>query len=152
MPTYAANTTVPTDRSRAEIERTLERFGATAFSYGWEDERAMVGFMAQGRMVRFTIAMPPLENFAATPSGRRRRTHEQQVTEREKAMRQRWRALALVVKAKLEAVEAEISTFEQEFMANVVLPDGSTVADFMSPQIEHAYETGGMPKMLGPGG
>ena len=30
MPHYAENTEVPTDRSHAEIERTLERYGASA--------------------------------------------------------------------------------------------------------------------------
>ena len=34
----------------------------------------------------------------------------------EQACRQRWRALALVIKAKLEAIDAEISTFEEEFL------------------------------------
>ena len=30
-------------------------------------------------------------------------------------------------------------------MANIVLPDGSTVGEFMAPQIEVAYETAEMP-------
>jgi hypothetical protein len=33
---YAANTTVAPEKSRAEIERTLRRYGADAFSYGYE--------------------------------------------------------------------------------------------------------------------
>ena len=35
----------------------------------------------------------------------------------------------LVIKAKLEAVEAGVTTFEQEFLANMVLPDKTTVSD-----------------------
>lgn len=57
-------------------------------------------------------------------------------------------ALALVVKAKLEAVESGISTFEQEFMAHIVLPNGQTTGQWMIPQIEAAYKTGTMPALL----
>ncbi len=66
----------------------------------------------------------------------------------EQACRQRWRALALVVKAKLEAVESGISTVEQEFMAHIVLPDGQTVGQFMAPQLERAYAGGRMPSPI----
>lgn len=66
----------------------------------------------------------------------------------EQACRQRWRALLLVVKAKLEAIETGIATFDGEFMANIVLPGGGTVGDWMTPQIERAYLTGAVPAML----
>jgi hypothetical protein len=66
----------------------------------------------------------------------------------EVARRQRWRALALAIKAKLEAVESGIATFEEEFMAYIVLPDGQTVGEFLSPQIEAAYSSGRMPPLL----
>lgn len=65
--------------------------------------------------------------FQMTPGGRRRRSAEQMLAEYEKATRQRWRALALVIKAKLEAVASGITEFEQEFLAHIVLPDGRTV-------------------------
>ena len=54
----------------------------------------------------------------------------------------------MVIKAKLEAVESGISIFEEEFLAHLVLPDGKTVGQFMLPQVEAAYETGKMPKLL----
>ncbi|WP_136678647.1 hypothetical protein [Neptunomonas sp. XY-337] len=41
-----------------------------------------------------------------------------------------------------------IAIFEDEFMANIVLPNGATVSQFMLPQIKEAYEKGSMPKML----
>ncbi|MCF7821873.1 MAG: hypothetical protein K9M17_05480 [Mariprofundaceae bacterium] len=62
--------------------------------------------------------------------------------------RQAWRALNLVVKAKLEAVESGITTFEDEFLAHIMLPDGSTVGHLMRPQLEAAYDSGSMPKGL----
>lgn len=147
-PTYAADTQVSSDRSRAEIERTLQRFGADAFMYGWEAERAMVQFRAHGRYVKFELPMPDREEFALTPARGKRRSDSQIEAAYEQAVRQRWRALNLVIKAKLEAVEANISTFESEFLANVVLPNGETVGQWVMPQVDLAYEQGSMPKLL----
>ena len=42
MTRYAADTQVSVDASRAEIERTLTRYGATAFMYGWDADRAII--------------------------------------------------------------------------------------------------------------
>lgn len=150
MSRYAENTSVPADRSRAEIERTLQRYGADQFMYGWEQGRAIIAFRMNGRYVRLMLPMPDRDDpeFWQTPSGRRRRDDSAAEREWEKATRQRWRALALVVKAKLEAVEAGISSFEREFLAALVLPDGSTVSDLMEPQIEKAYATNAMPRGL----
>jgi hypothetical protein len=57
-------------------------------------------------------------------------------------------AVALAIKAKLEAVEAEISTFEDEFLAYIVLPDGSTFGDWARPQIAAVYELNTMPALM----
>lgn len=56
--------------------------------------------------------------------------------------------MALCIKAKLEAVETGISSFEEEFLAYIVLPDGSTVGEWAAPQIEQVYTTGRMPPMM----
>lgn len=56
--------------------------------------------------------------------------------------RQRWRALLLVVKAKLEAIEAGISTLEHEFLANVVLPGGSTIGAELVPLMDAISQHG----------
>lgn len=147
--TYAENTTVTADRSRAEIERTLTRYGASAFAYGWDQGQAAIGFQAHGRRIQFHLPLPDRNErrFTHTPTGGRR--GEDGVTkEWERACRQRWRALALVIKAKLEAVEAGIVEFEDEFLAQTVLPSGGTVASWLQPQIQRAYETGEMPSML----
>lgn len=66
----------------------------------------------------------------------------------EKACRQRWRALALCIKAKLEAVECGITTFESEFLAHIVLPNGETMADRALPYIAEAYATNNTPPMI----
>lgn len=43
---YASDTSVPVDRSKAEIERILERYGASAFMYGWDKDSnaSMIAF------------------------------------------------------------------------------------------------------------
>lgn len=149
-PTYASSTDVSSDRSRAEIERTLQRYGATSFAYGWGDGQAMIGFVAYNRQIRFILPMPDRNArvFTHTPARHQRRTEAQIAQAYEQAVRQRWRALALVIKAKLEAVEAGIVTFENEFAMHMVLPDGRTVADHVTPAIEQAYATGVVKPLL----
>jgi hypothetical protein len=67
----------------------------------------------------------------------------------EQSCRERWRALLPIIRAKLEAVESVITTLESEFMANILLPDGGTIGEWLAPQIDEAYGTGRMPPMLG---
>lgn len=145
---YAENTTVPTERSKSEIEQTLMRYGASHFGYAVEPERAIVQFRAQGRGVRFVLPMPDPNDERFTHHSRGERTAAAQQKEYEQATRQAWRALALAIKAKLECVATGIASFEQEFLANILLPDGTTVGQWAAPQIEHAYESNAMPTSL----
>ncbi len=152
MPTYAANTEVSTDRSKQEIERTLQRYGADQFIYGWDAERAVVGFRIANRQVKMVLPLPDrnAEAFTCYRQGGvlKRRTSESAAQRWEQACRQRWRALALVIKAKLEAVEAGISTIEREFLSDIVLPDGSTFGQWAEPELQRVYLTGRMPALL----
>lgn len=143
MGTYAAKTDVPSDRSRVEIERTLARYGATHFGYMTEPGRAVVAFRKDGRQVRFVIPLPDRADraFTRTPTGRQASPSAAE-NAYEQAIRQRWRALHLVVKAKLEAVESGIAEFDQEFYAYTVLPNGRTVYEETSEQVAVAIETG----------
>ena len=152
MTRFAENTSVSVEKSKAEIERTLQRYGADQFVSGWDAEKAMIGFQARGRFVRFELPLPDrqADEFRTTPAGRRRRSETQQLAAWEQACRQRWRALALAIKAKLEAVEAGITTFEDEFMAHLVLTDGQRVRDHVLPAITRMYDSGRMPKGLLP--
>ena len=150
MTRYAEKTSVASDRSRAEIEKTLVRYGADQFMYGWQEDKAIVGFRMTGRNIKFILPMPDrsAREFTHTPNKGQRRSEDAVAQAFEQAIRQRWRALSLVIKAKLEAVETGITEFDDEFMAHIVLPDGQTVGQFMRPQIESAYETGDMPPLL----
>ncbi len=113
----------------------------------------MIMFEIANRRIRFMLPLPDRNADEFThknhSSGKRiPRTPEAAYKEWEQACRQRWRALCLIVKAKLEAVESGITTIEREFLSNILLPDGQTVGDFMLPQIAASYESGGMPKLL----
>lgn len=151
MTRYAESTQVSCDRSRNEIERTLVRYGATGFSYGWDlaSGKAVVAFTLESRMIKFTLQMPDRqsERFTTTETGRERSESAAQ-TAWGQAGRQSWRALHLVVKAKLEAVESGITTFDDEFMAHIVMPDGQTLGEHVTPQIVLAYQNGKMPRLL----
>lgn len=147
MAQYAKNTNVSSELSRIEIEKILIKYGADNFAYATTNGQALIGFTMYGKQVRFLLPLPKKEEFSKTETGRQR-TENSQYEAWQQACRQRWRALKLVIQAKLEAVECGISVFEDEFMANIVLPGGQTVGDFMKPQIEQAYLNGSIPKML----
>jgi hypothetical protein len=91
---------------------------------------------------------PDDREFTHTPGRGLPRTPAQVRFQWEQATRQRWRALHLVIKAKLEAVESGIVDFDSEFLAHLVLPNGRTVADEVVPMVETAYATNQMPQLL----
>jgi hypothetical protein len=148
MTRYAAKTIVQADRSMAEIESTLRRYGAAKFMYGRDPGRVLVAFEMHDRRLRFMLPIPSEDEFRQTPAGRARRSKAIVVKQYEQAVRSRYRALLLSIKAKLESVESEIEEFEDAFMAQIVLPDGSTVGERLKPQIELAYRSGTMPPLL----
>lgn len=149
MTRFAEGTTVSVEKSRAEIEGLIVRYGATSSAFMTGPGKAIIVFEAKQRRVMFTLMLPNLDDrkfgsngrgTALSPEGRRKAW--------EQACRQRWRALALVIKAKLEAVESGITTFEDEFMAHIVMPDGQTVGAHLRPRIAAAYEAGKMVPLL----
>lgn len=142
---YAARTSVSVERSRAEIESTLVRYGAEQFMYGWDAQGALIAFVVevspgQKRQVRFHLPLPSRDLREFTHHSRGARSAAEAERLWEQACRQRWRALLLVVKAKLEAVETGIASFEDEFLAYIMLPDGRTVGGWVGPQLEAAYD------------
>jgi hypothetical protein len=124
MSRYAARTKVPITKSRLEIESTVARYKADQFGTAMATDKAMVQFRIDQWMVRFILPLPKMD---------------------EQDRKQRWRALCLSIKAKLESVESRITTFEQEFLPHIVLPDGQTIAEKMIPQLKDLREQGKMP-------
>ena len=149
MARFAENTSVSVEKSRAEIEGLIVRYGATSTAFMNGPGRAMILFEAKGRRVMFELPLPSIEEKQFQRDGRGSlRSSEKLMDVWEQACRQRWRALALVIKAKLEAVASGITTFEDEFLAHIVLPDGQTVATHVKPRIAAAYESGSMQALL----
>lgn len=148
MARYAAQTTVSTERSKAEIESLIARYGATKFATMWDDAGAMIQFKMCKRVVRFNLPLPERENYRSTPGGKRQRDDSATIKAWEQGCRQCWRALLLTIKAKLESIESEIEVFDEAFLAQIVQPNGQTVGQFYLPQIEEVYERDGAPLML----
>lgn len=156
---FASKTPVSPERTKAEIETAVKRFGASSFVSGWDGNRASVQFRIRDRLVRFDLSLPD--------GSEQRFTHyKSQAKDGHLLMRQpdaigplvaqevrsRWRALLLSIKARLSAVEAGIETFEAAFLPYVVLPGGRTVSSVVLPLVASAYETGAMPAgLLGAG-
>lgn len=133
---FAAKTKVPEAQSRAEIEKLLHRHRCTQYgtAVDYTLRAARVQFRAHDRIVRFELTLPD-------PAKWRGPKLEQET-------RRLWRALLLVIKAKLESVENHISTFEEEFLAHIVMPNDATVGMILAPIIADAYAQGRMPRGL----
>lgn len=145
---FAQGTSVPIDRSKAEIEATLARYGADQFVYGAGGPGAFVMFRAHGRVIRFVVPLPDRNAFLSTAAGRVR--SDTAVLEAFNAeARRRWRALLLCIKAKLETVASGIASFENEFMPYTLLRNGRTVAEALGPEIERALAGDTMPRVAG---
>lgn len=140
---YAAGTTVSIGRSREEVERLLRNYGAGSFMYGTQGDKAAVMFEMRERQYRIELEYPPLTSFV---SPQRNRQQVQAAYEAEQ--RRRWRSLVLVIKAKLEAVNSDITTIEEEFLAHAVMPNRQTVWQWLAPQIQEIYRSGKMPPLL----
>jgi hypothetical protein len=140
MARYAEGTQVPVEKSKMELERLLTNSKAKSIGFFHEENKeSIVVFQIKDRRIRFNVPMPALQQFA-----RVRRPNDAFESEK----RRRWRALLLVIKAKLESVENGIETFDDAFLAHVMMPDGATVGDHIKPQVAEAYKLGRMPPIM----
>lgn len=127
---YAAKTKVSVEKTKTEIESTLKRHGARKFAYFTDDSGACVMFEAHQRRIRFNL---PIKSSAS-----------------DQLHRVRWRALLLCIKAKLESVASNIETFEEAFLAHVVMDDNRTVYEHAGPRIAQMIGGGPMVPLLPP--
>ena len=124
---YAEKTPVSVVDTIAEIRRVITKHGGSQFVFGVTDDRVMIGFTKDARQVRVQVL---------------------QAEGQEQRNKATCRALLLVVKAKLEAVAAGVSVFEDEFLASIVLPDGRLVGQQVRPALSAAYDGRTMPPLL----
>jgi hypothetical protein len=147
--TYAAGTTVAVSKTKADIEHELTRFGATAFAYMTEGPMAALLFKKDGRQIRISLALPdPTERRFTHSDTWRLRSDSAARNLYEQACRERWRGLYMIVKAKLVAIELGVESFESAFLAQMLLPNHSTVGEWIAPQLDDVYASGQMPPLL----
>lgn len=151
---FAEGTEVSTERSRAEIDQLLIRYGATSFMYGMNSQASMIAFEMNGRRIKFVVPMPDRTaqefTMGVHPQSHKpaKLTPEKAAQKYEQATRQKWRSLALCIKAKLESVESKIETFEEAFMPHVVMSDGRTIGEVLLPDIGKLVESSKLPPMI----
>ena len=145
---YAENTTVSVEQSQFEIKRILRKYGADKFGAMEDRTQAHIMFGYDNLMIQISVPLPQREEFIETASGRPRKD-SQVDQEFEKAIKRKWRSLVLLVKAKLVGVNDGLTTIEKEFLGDIVMKDGKTLATKLVPQVRKMAETGEMPKLLG---
>jgi hypothetical protein len=151
MARYAEGTAVSVEKSRAEIEKLVRAHGADAFMSASDATRAVISFRARGLLIQFVLTLPdrrakvftqdPRSYWKDRPAAVAQKHYDAEV-------RRLWRALALVIKAKLEAAQSGIETFEEAFLAHIVTPDKRTVGEVFLPQLAELRERGRMPQLM----
>ena len=150
---FAKGTEVPAEKTRLEIEALVEAKGAEAFAFAVDGGKASIRFRIQERLLRFDLPLPDLQDAAFQKvhrgaAGIQPRTPTGARSAWQQATRERWRALLLCIKAKFIAVEGGIVTFDEEFLAHVVMPDGRTVGEIAAEQLVLTYKPGEQPRLL----
>lgn len=124
-PTFAAATSVSPEKSRTEIDSLLAKHGTTSRGIHVNDEsrEATIVFAivtaGSTNHYRLTLPLPHRNKY------RDQRSYDQ-------AVRTRWRAMVLVLKSKLEIIRIGMSTAQREFLSDLVLANGKTVAETLS--------------------
>lgn len=145
---YAKQTAISASGSIAEIQRTVERFGADAFAFSQHAKGGTIGFRFHNRTVRFDVELPDRNApcFTETEGGQhrspRKRKPEAALKEWEAACRSKWRSLALLIKALVVAIEDGLIDFDRAFMHDIVMPNGRTVGSTLLPDVQRMVESG----------
>jgi hypothetical protein len=167
---FAAKTEVSVEKTKTELERLLVKHGAAQYGTAHDDANgfAVVYFALEGRHIRLQVPIPKLDAWPDPKLDARQQPRGKKAPQRwsrwgeatragwvrqqwGQVCRTRWRCMLLIVKAKLELIGMQLSTVDREFLADITLPDGRSVYEWLKPGIEKAYLGGTMPRMLGVG-
>lgn len=133
---YAADTKVPIERSQAEIEKLLKQRGATKFFRGEDEGREVIACDLQSRKLMFELPLPG-------------EAEARSQDKRDRLRRAKWRALLLTIKAKFVSVDAGVESFDDAFLAALVVPTGDGRAGrfgrIAAAAISEAYAKGAVP-------
>lgn len=119
-------TTVPVERSQAQLRKLLQAYGADSFKFGEGhingQRMATVAFAIRGHRVRMRVPLRTADYamVRAAASRSRRPADETRVTLAEREAKRIWRVLSWNVKARMEAVQEGIETFEKAFLAHLL--------------------------------
>lgn len=126
---YAEGTDVTVSKSREELERLLERHGAAQIQVTRDanTKRAVVIFKLQDRCIRLEVKVSAADVPLASQSI--------------------WKNEAAKFPQGWPGWSTE-STIEREFLADIMLPDGSTVHESLAQKLAQSYTDGSMPPLL----
>lgn len=136
---YAERTDVALDKSIAEIIDMIRKAGAESIGQMQDPDKITIAFALADRRIKFVIPM------VTEYGGPKRHPNGKPIREQawiDQKNRQKGRALMLVIKAKLESVESGVETFEEAFLANVIMSDGRTLYERVREPIAIEYQTG----------
>lgn len=153
MPIYADKTQVSESNSKVELDEMLRKWKASNVAVGGSETEALVYFAVAGWNVKFKMAMPT--DADARKHGKKDRwggiSDSARAAWIEQERRRRWRALVLTIKAKLVSVENAVESFENAFLAHLVIEGGATVGDRVGPALAEAKAGGPVAGFLGSG-
>lgn len=142
---YAENTNIELETSIAEIVAMVKRAGGERVGQFHDGDRYYIWFTLDARQIRFTVPLVTEYKGPARHSNGREVDKGKWLEQRN---RQKGRALMLVIKAKLESVESGVETFEQAFLANIMMTDKRTVYEHVKEPLELVYAGGEVKPLL----
>ena len=155
---YAETTSVSVEKSRAELDTLLGKHGAQQRGIMTDEvaNSAVIMFALDGQKYSIRVPLPPIASIEPEKGHEPRQwqywDHAIRDLWRQKehaqACRTRWRAIILLIRAKLEAIRVGLSSPEREFLADLILPNGKTAAE----EIRKVLDAGDAPRALGSGG
>lgn len=150
---YAKGTKVAIETTDRQIKDMLRKAGATAYATFENRTSASIAFHLNDLNIRMNLSMPDPddERFTMRKVNQHGAMAPQSASVAEKlweqACKERWRALHLCVKAKLEAIDAGVETFEDAFLAHVQTDTGETIGQRIKPQLQ-SIVAGNMPLQI----
>jgi hypothetical protein len=131
---YAQETAVTVEKSQHELSIVLRKAGADQVVVAWDATMgAGVRFRIGARYAQLVVPPPTPKRLGELRLWRSRWSDEDLI---EQEQRRSWRALILLVKAKLEAIAAGITTPEREFMPDLLMDDGRRLEEWALPALE----------------
>lgn len=155
---YAERTSVPVTQTIAAIQRLLQKHHASDVTVGLKGDKTQVQFdlakpgskPAIVRTLRLTLPLPDLDAYKVTPGGQYRWSLKQRAAALKQDHMARHRALLAHLVAKFASQEAGIVEWESLWMAETVMPDGTTAAETFGPVIAEAVSQRQMPALPAP--